>query len=73
MRRTRPAKLGHASSLRHNRGECSMPHVKAESPTPQRSVRATHGGIGKVVCTSTFHCVKASDAPVFYKILAQLK
>ena len=50
-----------------------MPRVKAESPSPPRSVRATHGGIGKVVCTSTFHCVKACDAPVFYKILAQLK
>ena len=50
-----------------------MPRVKAElSPTP-RSVRAAHGGIEKIVCTSTFHCVKARDAPVFYKILAQLK
>ena len=50
-----------------------MPRVKAESLPPPRSVRTTHGGIGKVVCTSTFHCVKARDAPVFYKILAQLK
>ncbi len=62
-------------SAQHDRAARSMPRVKAESPPlqPPRSVRAVHGGIGKIVCTSTFHCVKARDAPVFYKILAQLK
>ncbi len=51
-----------------------MPRVKAEpSLLPPRSVRTTHGGIGKLVCTSTYHCVKARDAPEFYKIQAQLK
>jgi len=50
-----------------------MPRVKAEPASTPRSVRGPNGGIGKIVCNSTFHCVKARDAAVFYKILAQLK
>lgn len=34
---------------------------------------ALRGGIGKLACTKTFHCVKARDAPAFYKVLVQLK
>lgn len=37
------------------------------------AVRMAPGAIGKVVCTKDFHCVKARDAVVFYKVLAQLK
>ena len=29
--------------------------------------------VGTVVSTKDFHCVKASDAAVFYKVLAQLR
>ena len=36
-------------------------------------VRVAPGGIGKLVCTKNFHCVRACDAKVFYKVLAQLK
>ena len=39
----------------------------------EKAVRAAPGGIGKLVCTSQFHCVRASDAAAFYKVLAQLK
>lgn len=37
------------------------------------TVRAAPGTIGKIVCTKNFHCVRACDYRVFYKILAQLK
>ena len=36
-------------------------------------VRMAPGAIGKVVCTKDFHCVRARDSAVFYKVLAQLK
>jgi len=37
------------------------------------SMRAAPGGIGKLVCTKNFHCVRACDAKAFYKVLVQLK
>ena len=29
-------------------------------------------GVGKLACTKNFHCVRARDAPVFYRVLVQL-
>lgn len=56
---------------RARRGQAPAP------PPPRASAAATqpalHGGVGKLVCTKSFHCVKARDASVFYRVLAQLK
>ena len=51
---------------------------------PQRARRATQpaaapepkhspGAIGKLVSLKDFHCVRARDYAVFYKVLTQLK
>ena len=37
---------------------------------PQPTLR---GGVGKLVCTKNFYCVKAHQAHVFYRVLVQLK
>jgi hypothetical protein len=55
-----------------------MPRVRAMLQQAGRGAAAAatkpaEGTIGKVACTKNFHCVKASDAAVFYKILAQLR
>lgn len=51
---------------------------QAPAPPPPRVAAvdvqpALRGGIGKLACTKPFHCVRARDAPVFYKVLIQLK
>jgi len=52
---------------------------KEQAPAPPPRVAAAdvqpalRGGIGKLACTKTFHCVRARDAPAFYKVLVQLK
>ena len=51
-----------------------MPKVRDERrQPPQRSVAAAPKRIGTLVSTDTFHCVKACDYHVFYKVLTQLK
>ena len=54
-----------------------MPSRSGDEPKArervQMPVRVAPGGIGKFVCTKNFHCVRACDAKVFYKVLAQLK
>jgi len=42
----------------------------APPPPPQPALR---GAIGKLACTKNFHCVKAHQAHVFYKVLVQLR
>jgi hypothetical protein len=49
-----------------------MPRVKASLPA-SRETRPAPGAIGKIACTKDFHCVKARDYAVFYKVLIQLK
>jgi len=36
-------------------------------------LKASPGAIGKLVSTKDFHCVRARDYAVFYKVLTQLK
>lgn len=55
-----------------------MPSRSADVPKPREvavrggGVRAAKGSIGKIACTKNFHCVRACDAKVFYKVLVQL-
>ena len=60
----------------------TMPSRTSREPKEARSagtgtatavVRMAPGAVGKVVCTKDFHCVRARDSAVFYKVLAQLK
>jgi len=38
-----------------------------------QQLKPSPGAIGKLVSTKDFHCVRARDYAVFYKVLTQLK
>ena len=44
-----------------------------QAPSRLAPQPALRGGVGKLACTKNFHCVKAHQASVFYRVLAQLK
>jgi len=52
------------------RARKELPEPPPSRVSPQPALR---GGVGKLVCTKNFHCVKAHQASVFYRVLAQLK
>ena len=52
----------------------SMPRVDGDQSRVKAPASVSVKGIvGKIACSKDFHLVKARDAPVFYKILAQLR
>lgn len=55
---------------RARKDQAPAPPLRAAAVDAQPALR---GGIGKLACTNRFHCVKACDAPAFYKVLVQLK
>ncbi len=51
-----------------------MPRVDGDQSTVKAPASVSvKGTVGKIACSKDFHLVKARDAPVFYKILAQLR
>ena len=48
---------------------------KAAQPAEDKLAqpKPSPGAIGKLVSTKDFHCVKAREYAVFYKVLSQLK
>ena len=56
------------SRARKDQAPAPLPRASAVDAQP-----ALRGGIGKLACTKNFHCVKAHQAHVFYRVLVQLK